>query len=254
MAIDFNVNDTTHKVVVKFTPAFLPNAKKGFYIKPVFRTELDIHGIASKASVYNITVPPKVIEEGLEAGMELIKYLTADGFKIKLPLFAVNLRTPGEYSGIETHLADGLSPDVRMQVTNEFRNYIKEHVTLVIDGIEENNGMIGLIRDEAAGSADSITAGDVLDIYGIGLKTDGTPENAHLTGVWFVTPDGIRQRAKRIITNHPKMLKVLIPADLQGLNYIEVVTQTSVTNPTLFLKYLRTVRSEVAYRTNDGNV
>ncbi|OAV64989.1 hypothetical protein Barb6_03023 [Bacteroidales bacterium Barb6] len=141
-----------------------------------------------------------------------------------------------------------------MQVTNEFRNYIKEHVTLTIDGIEENNGMIGLTRDEATDSADSITAGDVLDIYGIGLKTDGTPENVHLTGVWFVTPDGIRQRAKRIITNRPKMLKVLVPADLHGLNYIEVVTQTSVTNSTLFLKYLRTVRSETAYQTNDGSV
>ena len=61
--------------------AFLPEAKKPFNLKAAHQPELDIHDIASKADVYNIGTSPKVIEEGMTAGMELIYYLAADGFK-----------------------------------------------------------------------------------------------------------------------------------------------------------------------------
>jgi hypothetical protein len=85
-----------HKIAVKFTHAFLPEAKKPYYLKAVHQPELDVHGIASKAGVYNIETSPKVIEEGLNAGMELIYYLAADGYKIKTPLFNLKIRVPGE--------------------------------------------------------------------------------------------------------------------------------------------------------------
>jgi predicted alpha/beta-hydrolase family hydrolase len=96
MAIDFNVKDILHKIQVKFTHAFLPEAKKPYNLRTVHQPELDIHGIASKADVYNIGTSAKVIEEGLTAGMELIKYLVADGFKIKTPLFNLKVCVPGE--------------------------------------------------------------------------------------------------------------------------------------------------------------
>ena len=67
MALDFTVKDITHKVMAKFVPAFLPSAKKPYNLKAVFQPELDIHGIASKAAMYNITTAPRVIEEGLTA-------------------------------------------------------------------------------------------------------------------------------------------------------------------------------------------
>ena len=64
MAINFAVKDILHRIQVRFVHAFLPEAKKPFNLKAVHQPELDIHGIASKAEVYNITTPPKIIEEG----------------------------------------------------------------------------------------------------------------------------------------------------------------------------------------------
>ena len=52
--IDFTIRDVMHKITVKFTEAFLPEAKKKYNLKAVNQPELDIHGIASKAAVYNI--------------------------------------------------------------------------------------------------------------------------------------------------------------------------------------------------------
>jgi hypothetical protein len=47
MAIDFTVKGVIHSTAVKFIHAFLPEAKKPYYLKAVHQTELDIHGIAS---------------------------------------------------------------------------------------------------------------------------------------------------------------------------------------------------------------
>ena len=97
MALDFMVKDIIHKVMAKFVHAFLPGAKKPFNLKAVFQPELDIHGIASKAEVYNIKADPRVIEEGFTAACELIYYLAADDYKIKTPVFNLSIRLPGEY-------------------------------------------------------------------------------------------------------------------------------------------------------------
>ncbi|MDR2731201.1 MAG: hypothetical protein LBB81_09950 [Treponema sp.] len=69
MAIDFTVKNILHKIQVRFIHAFLPEAKKPYNLKAVHQPELDIHGIASKADVYNIQKSPKVIEDGFTAGM-----------------------------------------------------------------------------------------------------------------------------------------------------------------------------------------
>jgi len=67
MALDFNVKDVIHRIVAKFTHAFLPEAKKPYNLRAVHQPVLDIHGVASKADVYNITTAPKIIEEGMIA-------------------------------------------------------------------------------------------------------------------------------------------------------------------------------------------
>jgi hypothetical protein len=72
--------DAARKIAAKFVHAFLPDAKKPYNLRAVFQPELDIHGIAGKAEVYNIETSPKVIEEGFTAACELIYYLTADGY------------------------------------------------------------------------------------------------------------------------------------------------------------------------------
>ncbi|MDR1248795.1 MAG: hypothetical protein LBK63_05775, partial [Treponema sp.] len=96
MAIDFKLKDVLHKVPAKMTPAYLPDAKKPYNLRAVLQPELDVHGVASKAEVYNLEADPKVIEEGFTAACELIYYLVADGYKIKTPLFNLRIRLPGE--------------------------------------------------------------------------------------------------------------------------------------------------------------
>jgi hypothetical protein len=92
MAIDFIVKDIMHKVTAKFIHAFLPDARKPYNLRAVHQPELNVHGIASKADVYNITTSPRVIEDGFNAAIKLIYYLTADGYKIKTPLFNLRMR------------------------------------------------------------------------------------------------------------------------------------------------------------------
>jgi len=121
MALDFIVKDVIHKINVKFMHAFLPDAKKPYNLRAVHQPELDIHGIASKADVYNITTPPKIIEDGLKAGIELIRYLVADGYRIKTTLFNLWMRIPGEYDGSETHLQEDMRPEPRLRASAEFR-------------------------------------------------------------------------------------------------------------------------------------
>ena len=64
MAIEFQVKDVIHNIIAKFVHTFLPEAKKPYNLKAMHQPELDIHGIASKADVYNLSVSPKTIEEG----------------------------------------------------------------------------------------------------------------------------------------------------------------------------------------------
>jgi hypothetical protein len=47
MAIDFIVKDIMHKITAKFMHAFLPDAKKPYYLRAVHQPELNVHGIAS---------------------------------------------------------------------------------------------------------------------------------------------------------------------------------------------------------------
>ena len=99
MAIEFKVKDVIHNIIAKFVHTFLPDAKKPYNLRAMYQPELDVHGVASKADVYNLSVSPKTIEEGTNAFMELVYYLVADGYIIKTPLFNLRMRIPGEYDG-----------------------------------------------------------------------------------------------------------------------------------------------------------
>jgi 3D (Asp-Asp-Asp) domain-containing protein len=247
MAIDFKVKDTYHKIVGKFVPAYLPEAKKAYNLKAVLQSELDIHGIASKASVYNIATSPKVIEEGFTAALELIYYLAADGYKIKTPLFNLRVRVPGEYDGGETKLPEGIFPEVRLTTSADFRNYIRENVQLVLDGIEVNNGYIANVDDADDGITDVvITIGGLISVHGYGLKVEGDADHANQIGVFFEAADGVRTKAAIVAVNEPKTLKLIVPATLtpNADYYLVVVTQSTVKNGAVLLKNTREVRSE----------
>ena len=115
--LDFDSEDIIHKISAKFVHAYLPDSKKPYYLKSVHQPDLDIHALAGKAEVYNINTDPKIIEEGFQAAMRLMRYLIADGYRIKTPLFTLRTRFPGEYDGTETHLTGEHHPEVRLQAT-----------------------------------------------------------------------------------------------------------------------------------------
>ena len=244
MSIDFKVRDVMHRIAVKFIHAFLPTAKKAYNLKTVHQPELDVHAIASKASVYNIQTPPKVIEEGMNAGMEIIYYLVADGFKIKTPLFNINVRVPGEYDGSETHLPKGVHARARLQTSPLFRKYLEEHVQVEFDGFDTSDGFIAEVVDEYSGLVDDIiTTGYVITIHGYGLKIESDEANKSKVGIFFTeTQSNTVYKIEVIAVNEPRTLKFLAQYYMiSDKKYkLKIVTQGSVKGGNL-LKEVREI-------------
>jgi hypothetical protein len=247
MALDFTIKDLYHKITAQFMHTFLPDAKKPYNLRAVHQPELDIHGIASKAEVYNITTPPKVIEEGFNAAIELIYYLTADGYRIKTPLFNLKIRVPGEYDGTESLLPAGVFPEARLRPSADYRGYLRSRVQVQIDGKGDAEGYIARAVDGATGLVDEvITAGNLLTLYGYGLKIDHDEDHAAQSGVFFRPPAGSPVKAQVIAVNKPRTLKVIAPPGLaEGTAYtVYVVTQGSAKHTGTLLKELREAASD----------
>jgi hypothetical protein len=247
MAIDFTVDDEIHNIVAKYVNAFLPDAKKPYNLKAVFQPELDIHGIASKAEVYNIETSPRVIEEGLTAACELIYYLAADGYKIKTPVFNLSIRLPGEYEGAETRLPEGVHPEARLQASAGLRAYIRDHVRVEFDGIDQRDGLIAEALDEKTGQLDEIaTIGNLLTLRGYGLKIEADEDHAAQAGLFFDDGESAPIKADILAVNEPRTLKAIVPAALTvGKEYTLLVsTMSSVKNPSTLLKNIRETKSE----------
>ncbi|GHV56535.1 hypothetical protein FACS1894182_03300 [Bacteroidia bacterium] len=248
MSIDFNPKDIIHQVTVKFVQAFLPGAKKKYNAKVVFQPRLDIHDIASKADVYNIGTSPKVIEDGLQAGFELMRYLIADGYLIDTPLFNIRMRVPGEYNGSETHLPAGIYPKVSVTFDAPFRQYIRDHVQILFDGVDETNGFIGQVTDSATGLVDqAVTIGDLVTIQGYGLKVEAGEEYAADAGVFFEDENSNSFVVKTIAHNEPRTLKVITNTHMiPGTAYTLIIrTQGSAKSSGHLLKELREIRSDI---------
>jgi hypothetical protein len=246
MAIDFDVKDVMHRIVVKFIHAFLPDAKKPDTLKTVHQPELDIHGIASKADVYNIGTSAQVIEEGLTKGLRLMGYLAADGYRISTELFNLKIRVPGEYDGSENRLPDGVFPVARLQISAAFRKYLKERVKLDFSGIDQSDGLIAEARDEATELVDEVaTIGNLLTVHGFGLKIEGDEDHRDTVGLYFEPETGAAIKTEIIAVNEPRTLKVIVPALETGKAYsLKVVTQSSAKGGGALLKKVREMRSE----------
>jgi hypothetical protein len=245
MAVDFEVKDVIHKITAKFIHAFLPEAKKPYYLRAVHQPELNVHGIASKADLYNIETPPRVIEDGFNAAIKLIYYLTADGYKIKTPLFNLRIKIPGEYDGAETHLPPGMFPMAKMQIGASFREYLKEKVEVQIDGKDDVDGYIAQATDEATGLVDeAATAGNILTIHGYGLKLEAP--TGYRPGVFFKPATGVPIEATVIAVNEPRTLKIVVPAGLTDGAVYSLVVQTwsSAKSYSHMLKDMRNMKSD----------
>jgi hypothetical protein len=238
------LRDTVHAVTVKFVHAYLPTAKKPYNARVELQTELDLDQIAEKAEVYNINISPARIVEGATAFFTLCCYLSADGFKLKTPMFNSYLRIPGEYDGYETHLPKGVYPAIRMEVAAGYREYIRERVKVVFDGIDEVTGFIGEVFDEVTRVAnETITVGNIIDVRGSGLKIVSDEEHASQIGFFFTSEATGDIQATIVPVNEPKLLKVLVPPLSAGEYEIVIRTQSSAKNTTL-LKNLREMKSD----------
>jgi hypothetical protein len=249
MSFTFTTKDIIHRITVKFVESFLPTAKKKYHAKVVLQPRLDIHGIASKAGIYSIGVDPKVIEDGLTAGLELIRYLVSDGYVIDTPLFNLYLRIPGEYDGSETHLPPDTYPRISATFDKSFRQYIRDHVHVNFDGVDDTNGYIGETKDMTTGDiSQTVTIGGVLIIRGYGLKVEADDEHASNVGVYFEPVSGIGKRvaAKVLIVNEPRTLTILADDSLVAHTAytIAIYTQASAKTRSRLLKDVREVRSE----------
>jgi hypothetical protein len=236
-----------HNVVARFVHAYLPDAKKPYNLKAQYQPELDVHGVASKSTVYNIQTDPNVIEEGVNAFFVLVYYLVADGFRINTPLFNLWMRLPGEYKGDEIGLNEGLYPEARLQPTAGFRQYLRDFVKLVISGIDADVGHIAEAIDESNGQVyTTVTMGELLTVHGHGLKIEGDADHTVAVGLFFetITTPGL-WNARIVAVNEDKTLKVIVPnMPTPNTCRLKLVTQSSVKSSSYLLKNLREITSE----------
>jgi hypothetical protein len=248
----FDGDDVLQKVDAKFVHNTLPDTAEGprkpYILRPANQAVLDVHQVASKAEVLNITTSPQIIEEGANAYFRLHRYLSGAGFKIKNPICTTHIKFPGEYDGHETHLHKGLYPQVRMQIAPGFRKYIAEKTETNFDGFFETDGYFAEVLDEATGLIDvTVTLGGVIVITGYGLKIDGEGPLKDHVGLFFVPrSSGQTLKAQFLPVNEPRLLKAVVPASLiVGKEYrLQVVTMTSARGNGRLLKETRQIRSD----------
>jgi hypothetical protein len=262
-----NTKDLMHRIKAKFYPATLPKAKKPYNLRVESQTELDIFAIASKAEAYNFTTTPKVIEEGLSAGMQLIKYLAADGFRIKTPIFNLSVRVPSEYDGTEDHLPAGHHPKGRLNLSAEARKYFDQHVTIEINGKEDNAGYISEVIDTYDGSVDeTLHLNYPFEIHGAGLKIVADEEHTGEEGLFIVLANdpslSVPIDPRFITVNEPHLIKAAISLTNAGADfpvthagaelpiYLEIRTQSSAKSSTL-LRDIRTMRTDFTLKLQD---
>ncbi|MDR1455679.1 MAG: DUF4469 domain-containing protein, partial [Tannerella sp.] len=150
--------------------------------------------------------------------------------------------------GTETHLPAGVHPEVRLTVSNELRNYIRDHVHIEFDGIEDSKGLIGEVIDDATGIVNMIvTMGNIVTVRGYGLKIESDEAHEAQAGAFLVNSDGGDEiRVKAVAMNEPRTLKLLIPTTLStDADYTLLIrTQSSTKGTSYLLKDLREVRSD----------
>ncbi|MDR2053206.1 MAG: hypothetical protein LBP80_07315 [Treponema sp.] len=82
MALDFTVRDVIHKIIAKFAPAYLPDAKKPYNLRAVLQPELDIHGIDRRDGLIAEALDGKTGQ--LDEVMTLGGLLTIRGYGLKV--------------------------------------------------------------------------------------------------------------------------------------------------------------------------
>ncbi|MDR1500331.1 MAG: DUF4469 domain-containing protein [Tannerellaceae bacterium] len=241
-----SLRDTTHAVIAKFVKANLPDAKKPYNARAVLETELTLEEIAEKAAVYNVNVAPDRIVQGVRAFFTLCCYLSADGYKLRTPLFYSRMRIPGEYAGHETHMNPGEFPVVKMETSGSLREYIKERMKVKFDGIMDTSGYMSYSYDVDTKTTDLyMTDGGVVEIHGDGLKIMGDEEHKDQVGLFIVDDEGEERHVTAIGVNEPKLVSFVMTNFLYKAYTLVIRTQTSTkTHGGHLLKDIHEIRSD----------
>jgi hypothetical protein len=240
--MDFTTKTAHQSVTVKFRRSTLPVAQGKFHLKAVNQRTLNITEIASKAEKYKIHTSPKVIVDGFNAAMALIKELMAEGYKINTPLCSLRLAVPGMYEGSEQGLRKDVRPKPCIRASRELSDYLAGNVELYFDGYDEQNGDITNVEDKASGLVNNcLTVGHTITISGSGLKFD---ERAGDEGVYFEASDGSDVQADEIIINEPRRVSLRVPDGLLSGEKYRVVIWTRISmRGSVPLKNLRSIVS-----------
>jgi len=242
MSVNFDVLDRIHNIIAKFVQTFLPEANKPYNLKPVHQPVLDVHGIASKADVYNVQTSPETIEEGFNAALKLMRYLSADGYIINTPLFRLGVRIPGEYDGTETRLPDGVHPVVRLRTSRKFREYIRDRVQISFDGVFSKNGFIAAFLDvEDNETNTTFTPGHQFVLTGADIMVAGDDPSCGVSVVPVDNPSAA-VRVGSLARNSRSQIIGLSPTTGYQRNKIVIKTQY-MGSSTKFLKTVRVIES-----------
>ena len=119
------------------------------------------------------------------------------------------LSDPAQFVGI-----DDIAPWVNFYPANEFQQQFRAGLVIERTGMDaDRTPEIASVRDDATGSDQSYTPGDVLHITGDDLRLD--PADAS-QGVFFVDMEGNETRATRYVLVTTGQVLVLVPAGLRG--------------------------------------
>jgi hypothetical protein len=131
--------------------------------------------------------------------------------------------------------------------SEDFCDYINEHVVIEIDGMQDSGGAIGEAEDEATGLInETATIGGFLTVRGAGLKIKADDAHRVEAGMFFEAANGARVPAPSLAVNEPLTLKTLVPDALTpGEAYsLVVVTQGTAHGKGFVAKELMEIQSQ----------
>lgn len=130
-------------------------------------------------------------------------------------LFRMSLSSGGRLSDpAQTVGIDDIAPWVNLYPANEFQQQFRAGLIIERTGIDADRmPEIESVRNDATGTDQSYTPGDILHITGDDLRLDPADR---VQGVFFVDADGAETRATRYVLVTAGQVLVLVPTGLRG--------------------------------------
>lgn len=156
---------------------------------------------------------------------EVVADIVKDGGAVNMPLFNTSFSISGVFDGA----MDAFDPNrhrlyVNLNKGTLLRDVEKQVKTSKTEGSAVAPSVIE-VRDVLSGTSNErITPGGVIQVFGSGLRIEGTEP---AVGLWFVPAEGAQPpvTAKALVSNKPSSLTAMVPALDAGTYRIRVATQ-----------------------------